>query len=160
GGAEGDKGKKMVGGRARREQVDYAVVRGVSVRRSCALLQVSRSALGYQSRLVARDAELSETLRRISARHPRYGHRFAWALLRRGGLMINRKRVRRVWRAVGVQAGREKPREVRTGHERGLGPSRPDPVGGCACWRRRDGTRCGRTTSCTTAAGTARRSSC
>ena len=118
----------MVSARARREQVDHAVARGVSVRRSCALLQVSRSALGYESRLVARDAELSAALQRIAARHPRYGHRFAWALLRREGQRINRKRVRRVWRALGLQATRKKRRKIRTGRVRVLAPTGPNQV--------------------------------
>jgi hypothetical protein len=38
---KGDQRKEMVSAQARRERVDYAVARGVSVRRSCALLQVS-----------------------------------------------------------------------------------------------------------------------
>ena len=71
----------MVSAQARREQVDYAVSRGASVRRSCALIEVSRSALGYTSRMPGRDAELAEELQRIAAAHPRYGHRFAWAVL-------------------------------------------------------------------------------
>jgi putative transposase len=118
----------MVSARARREQVDYAVSRGASVRRSCALLQVSRSALGYTSRLLARDAELSAALQRIAVRHPRYGHRFAWALLRRDGLPVNRKRVRRVWRALGLQATRKKRRKIRTGQPRALTPAGPNQV--------------------------------
>jgi putative transposase len=118
----------MVSARARREQVDYAVSRGASVRRSCALLQVSRSALGYTSRLVARDAELGVALQRIAARHPRYGHRFAWALLRRDGLRVNRKRVRRVWRTLGLHASRKKRHKVRTGQVRVLAPNGANQV--------------------------------
>ena len=118
----------MVSAQARREQVDYAVMRGVSVRRSCALLQVSRSALGYESRLVERDAVLGPALQRIAAQHPRYGHRFAWALLRRDGLRVNRKRVRRVWRALGLQATRKKRRKLRTGRLRVLAPTGPNQV--------------------------------
>src|SRR5258708_3609501 len=125
-GRDGRRGRQEA--RARREQVDYAVGRGVSVRRSCALLQVSRSALGYESRLVARDAELGVALQRIAARHPRYGHRFAWALLRRDGLAVNRKRVRRVWRALGLQATRKKRRKIRTGQPRVLTPTGPNQV--------------------------------
>ena len=48
----------MVSAQARREQVDYAVSRGASVRHSCALLQVSRSALEYASRMPARKLPL------------------------------------------------------------------------------------------------------
>ena len=83
----------MVSAQARREQVDHAVARGRSVRRSCALLQVSRSALGYVSTMPARDAELAVELTHISAKHVAYGHRFAWALLRRSHWRVNKKRV-------------------------------------------------------------------
>jgi putative transposase len=98
----------MVSARARREQVDYAVGRGASVRRSCALLQVSRSALGYVSAMPARDAELAAELTQISAAHASYGHRFAWALIRRGGWSVNKKRARRVSRLLGLDIRREK----------------------------------------------------
>jgi hypothetical protein len=46
----------MVGALARRCQVAYAKRRGLSVRRACALMSVARSTLGYESRLVKRDA--------------------------------------------------------------------------------------------------------
>jgi len=62
---------------ARRESADYAVGCGASVRRSCALLQVSRSPLGYASTMPARDAELAAALIQISTAHATYGHQFA-----------------------------------------------------------------------------------
>lgn len=117
----------MVSASARREQVDYALSRGASVRRSCALFQVSRSALRYVSRMPARDAELAVELQRIAAAHPRYGHRFAWALIRRSWL-VNRKRVRRLWRALGLCATRKKRRKIRTGEPRVLTPTGPNQV--------------------------------
>ena len=119
----------MVSAPARREQVDHAVSRGVSVRRSCALLQVSRSALRYVSRMPARDAELATALQEIAAAHPRYGHRFAWALVRRDRKWcVNHKRVRRLWRALGLCATRRKRRKIRTGQVRVLTPSGPNQV--------------------------------
>src|SRR5206468_12275200 len=105
---QGDQRKKMVSAQARRLQVDFAVGRGASVRRSCALLQVSRSALGYVSTMPARDAELGTELSLISAKHAAYGHRFAWALLRRGQWRGNKKRVRRVWRLPGLHVRAKK----------------------------------------------------
>jgi putative transposase len=104
----------MVSAQARREQVDYAVGRGASVRRSCALLQVSRSALGYTSTMPARDAELAVQLTRIATSHASYGHRFAWALLH-PKTRVNRKRVRRVWRQLGLHVRRKKRRKIHTG---------------------------------------------
>jgi putative transposase len=118
----------MVSAQARREQVDYAVSRGRSVRRSCALLEVSRSALGYMSTMPARDAELAVELSRISARHAAYGHRFAWALLRRGGWRVNRKRVRRVWRVLGLHVRKKKRRKIYSGQSRVFETTGPNQV--------------------------------
>lgn len=118
----------MVSAQARRDQVDYAVGYGASVRRSCALLQVSRSALRYESRMPARDAELGSSLEEIAGRNRGYGHRFAWAFLRRRGERVNRKRVRRVWRALGLSVRKKKRRKIRTGQERVLAPTGPNQV--------------------------------
>jgi putative transposase len=37
----------------------------------------------------------------LAARHPRYGYRRIWALLRSEGFQVNRKRIERLWRAEG-----------------------------------------------------------
>lgn len=76
----------------------------------------------------ARDQELGTALQRIAAAHPRYGHRFAWALLRREGQDVNRKRVRRVWRALGLSVRRRKHRKIRTGQPRVLAPTGANQV--------------------------------
>jgi hypothetical protein len=56
----------MVSVPVRREQVAYAMRRGLSQRRSCTLLRVSRSALGYQAvkavPVLARMAELGKEI--------------------------------------------------------------------------------------------------
>lgn len=119
----------MVSAQARRQMVDYAVSRGASVRRACALLRVSRSSLGYRSRMAERDAELIGQLEEIAARHHSYGYRFAWALLRRLGQRINRKRVHRVWRWCGFSVRRRRKRKkIRTGKPRVLTPMGPNQV--------------------------------
>ena len=79
----------MVSAQARREQVDFAVSRGASVRRACALMNVSRAALRYRSTMPQRDAELALELQRISAEYPTYGYRFAWGVLRNGNWRVN-----------------------------------------------------------------------
>jgi putative transposase len=77
----------------------------------------------------ARDAELALELTRISREHAVYGHRFAWALVRRGGWKVNRKRVRRLWRALGLtRRATRKWRKVRTGVPRPLTPTGPNQV--------------------------------
>ena len=119
----------MVSARARREQVGYAVSRGASVRRACALLTVSRSALRYISSMPRRDAELAEELKRIASEHSVYGHRFAWALIRRGGWTVNKKRVRRLWRALGLsRRPYRRTRKIRTGQARTHAPTGPNQV--------------------------------
>jgi putative transposase len=117
----------MVSAQARRQQVDYAVGRGASVRRSCALLQVSRSALGYVSTMPARDAELADELTRIATTHASYGHRFAWAMLH-PKTKVNRKRVRRVWRLLGLHVRWKKRRKIHTGQTRTFAASGPNQV--------------------------------
>src|SRR5262249_46793273 len=56
----------MVGARVRRQQVAYALGRGLSSRRACALLSVARSTLGYQSRLVVKDAPALTRMRELA----------------------------------------------------------------------------------------------
>lgn len=76
----------------------------------------------------ARDAELANQLTEIAAKRAAYGHRFAWALLRRGGWRVNKKRVRRVWRLLGLHQRRRKCRKIRTGTARVLAPTGPNQV--------------------------------
>lgn len=119
----------MVSAPARREQVDYVVSRGRSVRRACALMDVSRSALRYVSTLPARDAELASELIQIAAKKASWGYRFAWGVLtRQRGWRVNRKRVRRVWRLLGLHHRRRKYRKIRTGTARAFTPTGPNQV--------------------------------
>src|SRR3989442_8743684 len=107
--------------------VDYAVIRGASVRRACALLTVGRSALRYESRMPARDEELGGVLEKMAAKNPTYGHRFAWGILtEQRGWEINIKRVRRVWRARGVTGWKREGKKNCTGKPRGLAPTGPN----------------------------------
>ena len=94
--------------RARRVLVPDLVSRGVSYRRSCVLLSVSRSGLGYESLREGRDKDLISQLRAIARRHPSFGYRRAWALLRRKGVEINRKRVYRLWKLAGLDLPRRR----------------------------------------------------
>lgn len=51
----------MVSAQARREQARYAISRGLSQRRACALIQVSRANLGYVcQRSVAQVGDIGE----------------------------------------------------------------------------------------------------
>jgi putative transposase len=72
-------------------------------------MDVARSTLNYQSRMPARDNELELRLRLLAERHPRYGYRRAWAVLRRE-MLINLKRVRRLWHRMGLSLPKRRPR--------------------------------------------------
>lgn len=87
--------------------------RGLSERRSCALVGMSRSSFRYQARPREADEALVRRLRRLSRtpRKERYGYRRMWVELRRSGLMVNPKRVRRLWRLAGLSLSRRASRK-------------------------------------------------
>jgi len=100
----------MVGARLRRQQVAYAEGRGLSRRRACALLTVSRSTLGYASRLTTRDRPVIEAMRRLAGQYPRYGYRRIRIFLRREGHVMSPDRAHRLWRQAGLQVPRRRQR--------------------------------------------------
>ena len=119
----------MVSAQARRDQVKFAVGKGLSVRRACALVRVARSALGYTSRMKKKDAELGDKLRQIARTHTRYGYRRATALIKQEGVAINPKRVYRMWSKQGLTLPRRRPRKrVRTICLRPLAATRANQV--------------------------------
>lgn len=84
----------------------------VSERRACRMLEQPRSSQRYVSTKAGKDAALVERMIALSRENPRYGYRRAWALLGREGWAVNKKRVQRLWREVGlkVPASRERKR--------------------------------------------------
>ena len=81
----------MVGVPTRREQVAYARRRGLSQRRSCTLLGVARSALGYRSVQAARDGPVLARMAALGAQYPRFGYRRIRVFLDRTSLFFARK---------------------------------------------------------------------
>jgi putative transposase len=102
----------MVTRQARREAVRVLVARGVSQRRACLLLGVPRATWAYQPR-PDHNAALREEIRALAARHPRYGRRRIWALLRREGTQVNPKRIQRLWQGAQLQVPRRTRRRRR-----------------------------------------------
>jgi putative transposase len=62
-----------------------------------------RSSQRYGGRKAERDRRLAERIVRLSRENPRYGYRRVWALLRREGWPVNKKRVHRLWRQEGLK---------------------------------------------------------
>ena len=110
----------MVSAPVRREQVAFAMARGLSQRRACHLLSVARSALGYESRLAAKDAPVKAAMQRLAADYPRFGYRRIHVFLGREGLRMSPDRACRIWREEGLQVPRRRKR-------RRAAASRPRP---------------------------------
>ena len=111
----------MVSACVRRKQVAYVRQRGISLRRACALLQVARSTVGYESALAKRDAPVIEAMRELSAQYPRFGYRRIQVFLARQGLTMSADRAYRIWKKAGLQVPRRRPRRrVATGRPRPL----------------------------------------
>src|SRR5262245_53810089 len=92
----------------------------LSIRRQCALLGIARSG-GYRPPPAANDNDLS-VMRRIDelfTAWPFLGSRRMTALLRAEGLAINRKRVQRLTRQMGIARLGPKPRTTKSapGHK-------------------------------------------
>jgi putative transposase len=74
---------------------------------------VNRATIQYHPQRAEVDAPLAARLAALAVRHPRYGYRRVWALLRRDGLAVNRKRVQRLWRHARLQVGKPSRRPRR-----------------------------------------------
>ena len=92
----------MVSPLARRAQVALARERGLSLRRACGLIGMSRSTPSYEPRLPAKDAPVIEAMKELSAQYPRYGYRRIRMFLRRRGVELSWSRTHRLWRQAGL----------------------------------------------------------
>lgn len=91
----------------------------VSERRACRVLGQQRSTQ-RQAPKKAKEGEewLVARMLELVGLHPRYGYRRIWALLRREGWRINRKRVQRLWRQQGLKVPRKQRKKRRLGQQR------------------------------------------
>jgi transposase InsO family protein len=87
----------------------------VSERRACRVLGQPRSSQRYVSTKAGKDTLLVERMVALSGEHPRYGHRRVWALLRREGWKVNKKRVQRLWREAGLKVPTKQRKRRRLG---------------------------------------------
>lgn len=92
----------MVSAQVRREQARYAISRGLSQRRACALIQVSRANLGYVSKMPAKNEAIVETMHRLSGEYPRFGSRRIRIMLSREGIVVGKERGSRLWAQTGA----------------------------------------------------------
>lgn len=94
----------MVRPAARKEVVGHLQHNyAISQRRACRLVPISRKALGYASDRTSKDAVLIKRLKVLAEQYPRYGYLMLHELLRREGLVVNRKRTYRLYSALELQ---------------------------------------------------------
>lgn len=75
-----------------------------SIRRQCELLEVNRSGWYYKpAGESSLNLELMKTIDELYTENPFYGSRKLWAVLRRQGHLVNRKRVQRLMRLMGIE---------------------------------------------------------
>ncbi len=102
---------------------------GISERRACQLIGLSRSVLCYQPRASVQNTELQAQLVELAQERRRFGYRRLHILLRRAGVQVNHKRIYRLYRAAGLMVKRRRRRHgVAVERERLSLPSAPNQV--------------------------------
>ena len=97
-----------------------------SERRACRLVGIGRSSARYRSGR-RDDAAVRTRLRELAAERPRFGYRRLHALLRREGVVVNHKRVARLYGEEGLAVRRRsRKRLAREGRGIAPAPTRPD----------------------------------
>jgi len=79
------------------------------------VIEQPRSTQRYARIVKDDEPALVRRLHELVGRHPRYGYRRVWALLRQEGWRVNRKRVYRLWRQEGFKVPRKQHKKRRLG---------------------------------------------
>lgn len=109
----------MVSAPARREQVRYMIGKGLSERRALAIVVMSASAFRYAPR-PDRNVELRERIVALAQRYRRYGVGMIHLKLRQAGLLVNYKRVERLYQEAKLQLRRRKRKKILLGERQPL----------------------------------------
>ena len=108
----------------RRDALAALICRGLSQRKACRYLILSRRIPGYRLRRPEKDQHVKTQLLSASQEVPRFGYRrlAAW-------LTLGESCVRRLWRELGLQIPRRRPRRRRSGSDiRMPGAVKPNAV--------------------------------
>ena len=101
----------MVSVQARCEQARFAMARGLSQRRACTLMQVSRSSLGYELKMPRKNAPVIDAMRALSGQFLRFGSRRIRVSLGREGIAVGRDRCASLWAPAGLQVPKKRRRQ-------------------------------------------------
>ena len=88
---------------------------GTSERRTCEVLGIARSTLRYETTQKSDDDQRLAVIR-LAKQYGRYGYRKIHELLQTEGLLINHKKVERIWREEGLQLPARHKRRKRLYH--------------------------------------------
>jgi transposase InsO family protein len=108
----------------RRVALEHLTRRGISQRKACRYLGLSRRVTCYSLKQPGKDRVMGQRLMAASQDVPRFGYRrmAAW-------LSLSESRVRRLWRTLGLNIPRRRPRRRRSGSDIRLpGAVRPNAV--------------------------------
>ena len=109
----------MVTPDSKREAVARVVQEhGVSQRRACEVLSVDRSSIRYRS-IRSDDACIREAMKKVASERRRFGYRRIHVMLDRQGIIMNMKKLRRLYREEKLTVRK------RGGRKRALGTRRP-----------------------------------
>ena len=95
------------------------VEKGLSERRALKVVRMSASALRYEPR-ADHNVELREQIAALAHRHRSYGVGMIHLKLRQKGLVVNYKRVERLYQEAGLQVRRRKRKKVPVGERQPL----------------------------------------
>lgn len=122
----------MVSAPVRVRQVERATELGLSVRRACRLLSVSRSLVRYQHKQPKKDAEVVLQMRTLAAQYPRYGYRKIRVFLGRAGHRMSVERAHRLWKQNRLQVPKKsRKRRESEARPRLARPHSPNGVWAC-----------------------------
>ncbi|WP_155632651.1 IS3 family transposase [Burkholderia cepacia] len=116
--------KGMITPTGRREALEVLTRRGLSQRKACRYLELSRRVATYTLKQPEKDRSLGERLMAAAQEVPRFGYRrmSAW-------LALSESRVRRMWRTLQLNIPRRRPRRRRCGNDIRLpGATQPNSV--------------------------------
>ncbi len=94
--------------------------KGCSVRRACQVMQFGRSSYRYKVLENKIEGRLKKRIETLSRRYPRYGYRRITAVLQKAGWKINKKRVQRLMRIMGLQVKQKARKRRRVGLSTGV----------------------------------------
>jgi putative transposase len=106
----------------------FRVTFQIDIRRACGLAHLSRTAWYRRPRATRLQTVLRLRIRELAHARPRFGYQRIWVLLRREGWLVNRKRVRRLYRLEGLQLRMRVRRRKHIALHRGPAPISTRPT--------------------------------